>query len=497
MPRKSDRRRNSRRSGRSRGGNTRGVRASLSDGYDAVQTRKRRTAPASRTRSSDDWLTSGDRRKMLATTRKCERNMTLAAWMIRKHIDYVATFSFQSQTGDAALDDHIEAVVRQCSTARNFEISGRFNRQRFMRLVEQSAVRDGDFELMKLASGHVQGIEGDRVCKPTGGNTNPDALLGVKLVHGLVISARQRIAKYCVCARTSHGMEFEKLVPAHNMWMHAYHDRIDGWRGVSPLAAALTTMIDLGETVEYNIIKAKLHALFGIAISTDVPEGPGFPTTEVDSSVIDTEDEDGDEDVTEAKPRYEFEMAPGGTKIELMQGDSIDTIESKTPSAEFQGFSEFLIHTAMLALDIPFTFWDSRRSSFSARIGDNLQYAKSCETKRAALRTLHNNWTAWRLSLAQRDGLLTLPAGMGIADLNWNWQAGGIPWTDPGKETTADIAAIAAGIDSPQRVCLRRGADFAEIAEEITTALAEYNPEAQFVPSWAPQPQPERNVTND
>src|SRR6185436_3946763 len=92
------------------------------------------------------------------------------------------------------------------------------------------------------------------------------------------------------------------------------------------------------------------------------------------------------------------------------------------------------------------------------------------EAKRRDVKELLNNITAWRIGLFVEDGILKLPAGVQIFDLKWDWLPTGMPWIDPLKETTADIARVQAGLDSPQRVCRRRGEDFFEIVDEIAVA---------------------------
>src|SRR6187401_3489249 len=80
--------------------------------YDAVHAKNKRSAPTGILRSEDAELTPADRRKMLSASRTLHRNFTVAAWMIRKHLDYVSTFTFQARTGNDSLDDSLEKLVR-------------------------------------------------------------------------------------------------------------------------------------------------------------------------------------------------------------------------------------------------------------------------------------------------------------------------------------------------------------------------------------------------
>src|SRR5438045_2473047 len=81
-------------------------------GYDAVDSRGKRKAPPARTRSEDQELLLMQRRMLLSGTRDLQRNFAIAAWAIRKHLDYVSTFAFQSRTGIGDLDDKIETLMK-------------------------------------------------------------------------------------------------------------------------------------------------------------------------------------------------------------------------------------------------------------------------------------------------------------------------------------------------------------------------------------------------
>ena len=121
--------------------------------YDAVHAKNKRQAPTGILRSEDSELPPTERRKLLSATRTLHRNFSVAAWMIRKHLDYVSTFSFQARTGDGDLDDSLERLVRWWSQPVNFDVTGRFGLQRFTRLAEMRRTVDGDMGVLKLSRG--------------------------------------------------------------------------------------------------------------------------------------------------------------------------------------------------------------------------------------------------------------------------------------------------------------------------------------------------------
>jgi len=94
-------------------------------GYDAVESKNRRQAPTGRLRSEDKELLPHQRRKLTSASRDIHRNFTIAAWAIRKHLDYVSTFSFQSRTGSAELDGRIEDLTDWWSRPANCDVAAR------------------------------------------------------------------------------------------------------------------------------------------------------------------------------------------------------------------------------------------------------------------------------------------------------------------------------------------------------------------------------------
>jgi hypothetical protein len=93
-------------------------------GYDPVESKNRRQAPTGRLRSEDKELLPHQRRRLTSASRDIHRNFTIAAWAIRKHLDYVSTFSFQSRTGSADLDGRIGRIVRSQFLAPGAEALG-------------------------------------------------------------------------------------------------------------------------------------------------------------------------------------------------------------------------------------------------------------------------------------------------------------------------------------------------------------------------------------
>jgi len=449
--------------------------------YDAVGDKRKRTAPRTILKSEDEHLSVNARRALVATARDQARNISLAAWMIRKHLDYVSHFNFQMRTEDTVYNEEAEAFIEEAGRPRNFDVAARHDRQRMMRLLEAGAVIDGDNLLIKLLSGQVQAIEGDRIDKP---HDLPPEHVERKFVHGVEVSAAGRALNYLVCKRDGPRKLFDRLVRASNVIAHGYFTRFDQVRGVSPLSTAINTTQDLYEGFDYNLIKAKLHALFGVAILKDKKEGVGgFPVT--DSETTGEEATDSETGTTTHQVTEHF-VKPGVASIlDLDPGDTVEILESKSPSGEFKDFSELMIRVALLALDIPYIFFDSMRGSYSVHRTDAIQYEKSCWDKRRAMERAHDEWTVWRLILADERGEFRLPRGWEIRDAQWEWTPDGTPWIDPLKEVKAALEEMGGGLNSPQRICKKRGLDYFEVIDEIAVAQ-EYAKSKGVVLSFTP-----------
>jgi len=422
--------------------------------YDAVEEKKRRRPPRVRLLSEDKHLQSSDRRKLVATARDARRNQTIAAWMIRKHLDYVSTFSFQARTEDKEFNTRLEELMRWWSRPRNFDAAGRHSRQRYTRLAEAQRTLDGDFFTLKLSSGMVQGIEGDRIRTPELG-TLPEDLDRDRLVHGIEITKTGRARRYCLCNRREYGgFVFDRLLPSRHLIPFGYYDRIDQVRGIPPLASAINTPQDIYEGLDYALAKAKVSQLFVLAFSrvADAALGDVTPAT----------DAEGDED----KSRYEIDFGRGPIALDLDPEDKAEILESSQPSTQFKDFMQFEIVIALKALDIPFSFFCEDFTNYSGSRQALLMYEQSAEVKQEDVRDHLNALTAWRIGLWVLDGVLELPADWTIETIKWEWIHKGIPWIQPLQEIKADGEALDRVLSSRTRILKRQGLDFQEVADE-------------------------------
>jgi len=434
-------------------------------GYDATINKKKRQAPRSTIKSEDLVATTTKRRQLTATAQDQIRNFAVAAWMVRKHTSYVSRFNFHAATDDKGFERALEDFISYRSQGAQFDRAGRLNRQRALTMTERHAVVDGDVFWHLLRSGEVQIVEGDLVYKP---NDLPSQYAGdgYNWVHGVDVDAATKPRRYCLCTRDGSSRKFGMIAKAQNILHRAYFPRANTVRGVSPLSSALNTLQDLYEGFDYQLIKAKLHALFGIAILSDgVTGAAGFDVSETNTEGSEADDDAGN--VTHAiKKHY---MKPGAaTVMTLPTGTSIETFESKTPSGEWRAYSELMMQIGMLAIDLPYIFFNAKDGSFSIHRTARLEYEKSCKDKRDENISLLDRWTVRQLQRGIVDGEFSLPSGMSLDQAKWEWVPEATPWFDEMDEIDAALAGIGGGIVDPYKWLKERtGQDGDQVLENI------------------------------
>ena len=462
--------------------------------YAAADDKGRRKSPLTRVRHESRVLTAAKRERLQATAQDQNRDHSIVAWMVRKHLDYVSSFhfSFRTASPDASdldpksqLDRLVNRIFKWHGAPRNIDFFGRFGRDELFRLFELEKVLCGDAGFIKLAELKLQAVESDLIAKGalTDKASAEDRELYQKVNEaGLLVDEWGKVLKYAICNRGANGdaKNFVQLEEFQNIIFDAYWTRFSSqWRGVSPLSTAINTVADIHEALEYNIIKAKMHALFGVAFTRKSEDGAFGPA----SGVL-TEQPDGNgSTVAPSTPPTAEEKTLNPNTINILDlepGEGVQTIESGTPSAEFVEGIHLYAHIAMIALDIPVTSWDSRRSSFSARIADLNEYEVSCVSKRTKNRYVRQEYSDWVIATIWNDPQSAWPlkdvatrAGMSMRDVQEavEWVPAGSPWLDKYKQVQGDQLAIGMALDNPIDAARRRGTDVFKNIEKTAQVL--------------------------
>lgn len=442
--------------------------AGAAKAYHALTGRKRRQTTPIDTRAEDGLFQPLDRDQMISNARSLRRNSPVAAWMVRKHLDYVAAFSFQCRSKSEELNNLVEALMTWWMRPLNCDASGRFGFLRMVRMIEGLAFLEGDCFVMKISDGTIQIIEADRVRTPNDlkkYNTEHGTDYKVEdFVHGVQVDDAGRAISYALCERTgaqgSGGFALKEVVDARNVFHHAYIDRYDQIRGVSPLSSAMNTFVDLYEAQDYALNKMKAASLFLAKYRRAAVAG----------------DADATDNGTDTAGSYNVDLNEGPQFAELDPEDDLEFLESKTPSVEFQQFGNTVTANAIKgAADLPYSFFDESHTNYSGARQALLMYEQSAEHKRQNLIALLNGLTVWRLKLFIADGHLTLPnhddgTPFGMDDISFEWIAAPLPWIDPLKEVSANAMAMENLLTSPQRLAKESGQDWNTIIQEIADA---------------------------
>jgi capsid protein len=306
----------------------------------------------------------------------------------------------------------------------------------------------------------VQPLEGDRILTPAGDGdwqpvTTADGRTLSQWIHGVQVDGAGRPLNYTVCRRGSGINQFllDRIVPAANVYHHAHFERFDQVRGVSPLAATLNTLRDVYEGFDFALAKMKVSQLFGLSIYRQNLEG--FPDY--------VAQEEGE------AAGYQVDFGQGPFLLNLDPGDKAEFLESKSPSTEFQSFSQVMIQVALKALDIPYSFWAENYTNYSGARGAYLQYEQSAEVKRCDVRRMLDWWTTWQIQLAIQDGELP---GVTPDQISWEWVHRGMPWLDPLKEIQAEKEAVDLGADNPEDIAQRHGRNFFDNIDKTAACRA-------------------------
>ena len=354
--------------------------------YAATEASPHRRPPTRSLKNTDDLLTRERRKYGTATAREEESNSALLGWMIRKHLDYVSRFAINFRTGNDLLDREVKGLLDWHHRRKNFDVAGRLNRNQWMRIFERNKVMSGDAFGLMLRGGKLQGLDSSQVAKPHTVDNNKlrenRELLERATSHGLVLNEVGAVEFYCICYRNKHGrLEFDHFEPAANVLADGYFTEFAQTRAPSPLLSALNDVIDLNDIKLYTKINLKLKNIFGLAIM----RGQSDP--------LGTQEEDIDGNETDAQLSAEQVNI-----LDLDQDDKVAMLENNSPGQNSMDFMGKLTQIVMLALDIPYTSFDSSKASFSARIGDRAEYEESAEGKREKNADVLREIYAWRVT---------------------------------------------------------------------------------------------------
>lgn len=464
----------------------------------------RRRRVTSRTTHELAQLPGYKRQTMSATVRDQKRAFNILAWMIRRSLDNVSRFTPHVDTGDLDVDDALNKCLEWHALKKNFDAMGRLSRDEWFRQFEGCKIIGGDCGGMKCQGVKLQGIEGDRI----GVGQGISVASGFAFWNGWWISEEglvfegantprmdptdiqfgNRIVGYGVCRRSGirgNLLTLERIVPTENMEFDAYWpERFDSNRGVSPILPVLNECADMMEAREFLILKIKIGALFGWGFvrtgDDEMANGLGTRSASTGGTSATLPNDTATERTNYAPMIQRAIDARGPIVLDLDEGDKMQEIESSTPNSEVVPFTREIARSILLALDLPFTMYDSMASSYSANEQARNEFDEACVWKRekneALLRSIYS--AHWAVGIFATCDLFGLGKALRKAGMDVENAAAGIDWYPTGRpqpttdEIKGGILAISAGLSSPQRWCARHGADAFQIAKEVKKYLS-------------------------
>lgn len=446
--------------------------------YDAIGSSTNRKQVRRYTTSEDHQLKGSKRKQMIANVRDIRQNFSVARWAIHKHLDFVTAHEFMPKTGDDALDMVLRDFVENASAAENFDVSGRHDRRRWMRIAEASRLVDGDVFGLRVRGGYLQAIEGDRILDPDkmspSNDTDPQSW-----VNGIKVNAANKPISYSVWSREGGGlkMEHERNVKASAIISHGFYDRFDQVRGVSPWASAVNSLRDLYEAWDYALAKTKVAQLMALKITRD----SDFGFSEYDESL----DTDGNGTDSAGNVNNEVAFDKGPQILDLDPGEDADFLTAATPAGETAQFWTSLISVVLKSINIPYSFYDEAHTNFFGSRAALILYLRSVEAWRRDVRRFLNDWLIWRMKVGILKGELVLPSTFEIDPKNWQWVAEGVQYWNPQQEVKADIAAIEAGLRTRSEIRQERFGD-----DWKTNVYDVLKTENELMDTITPKPEP-------
>jgi capsid protein len=291
--------------------------------------------------------------------------------------------------------------------------------------------------------------------------------------HGLELDEFGGVKSYIVCKynKNKRNLLFDKRIFARDAIYSGYFEEYSQTRGISPLLAAVNELLDIKESKEAILLKIKLHAIFGIAFVKDAIDGIGDGLPSAARAV---EDEDaGYEDENTADVAREVDLTGGPFTLNLLEGEKADTIESNTPPESVKAYTELAIRSALLALDIPYSFFDGTGTNFAKVIADRKMYEIAAEAKMEKNLAAYEEYVDWKLWMWTQDGTLPMPYEE-IRDYV-HVRPYPSPWLDKASEIDAEERAISLGIKSIPQLARERGVDPFEVLEQQSEFLKRAN----------------------
>lgn len=368
-------------------------------------------------------------------------------------------------TPDGMANRAIERAFLKWARKGTCEISGKLSFKDLCKLSIRAVARDGEVLIRRIRNKSVnefgyalQILDIDRLEVAYNGK-----LAGGNIVRmGVEIDTYGRPVAYWL--RTSHPGETapgataaiqRERVPADQIFHLYILTRPEQRRGIPWMHAAIESLYHLGELNQSALVAARKGAdTLGFFVTPD-----GVPPMQGDESDM-----------------APIEISAAGTWDILPDGVDVRPYDSKYPSEVYGIFHKDCLRAVSSALNVAYNGLgnDLEGVNFSSIRAGVLEERETWMDIQewfveGLLSPLYAEW----MKIALANGSIIMDNGSALPPAKFDkfsehtWQGRRWPWVDPLKDIEAAIAAIDAGLDSPQRIAAQQGRDVEDVLDDI------------------------------
>lgn len=438
--------------------------------YDAASPGNRRGRSGGRMKnaSSESWRSGRDRISLMWDARDLHRNFGILQGMVARIVQYATDdILYIPSTGDQGADGEYQAFMAEWS--EKADVTGRHQLGGLLRMAETGMLVDGDhgWNMVDVEENgewqiRIQPIEADRI----GNVLNPADAGNPLCIGGVNIDDVGRVLSYSIYKRDriTSNVTFEHDVPAE-CFLHIFDPwRVDQYRGVSALAAALAPARDLYEISDAEMLAAKWQVGHAGMIYTDDPYKPAS-----DSAWNATDG--GSSGSGEARPS-EIQMQAGKV-LRLTQGEKVQFAPGTTrPSGAFMALYTATVRAICQPLNMPYGFLYDM-TALSGHTG-RVEIAQATRS----IARLQKLLVAQALNPV-RDRVIGRAIATGQLGFHPNWRSGrwgfGATLTgDYGNDVTAKLQLLNAGVITVSDMISDNGGSFEAVARRAASEVKFY-----------------------
>lgn len=292
-------------------------------------------------------------------------------------------------------------------------------------------------------------------------NLNDDPRDGNRIRMGIEYDRAGAPVAYYLLRRTDgsrHGNTYDR-VPAENIIHDFMSDRPEQLRGIPWMASAMVRMHQLGEYEDSALVAAREGA-----------NKMGFFSTPGGTLKALSDDTDANGELISESSAGHFSNMPPGYQFTPYNPDY--------PHQNFESFMRGHLRSIAMGLGVSYhgLTGDLSQVNFSSSRTGTLEERESWMVMQDwfAGGTLERIYTRW-FSAAMMNKQIKINVKLDLDEALQRygehlWQGRRWPWIDPKKDIDAAIAAITAGLKSPQMVAAETGVD----VEDVLDAIADF-----------------------